>query len=166
MVSVTAKQLWFFAFPFQPLEVSLHCYFRVFVVSPRICLPTYDVRNKESYYPLYFRSSSNVFRKTLSSGQPFNVLTSSFLGFYVTTREIPQADTKVFASFCILQFILLSEQLFLSFVNPFNQSNYSFRYIYVLVFRNRCGYRFVTRLGLLLCFIVTLSTHRFNKLFV
>ena len=25
-----------------------------FVVSPKICLPTYDVRNKESYYALYY----------------------------------------------------------------------------------------------------------------
>ena len=107
---VTAKQLWFFAFPIQPLEVSLHCYFSCF------CCQSTDmfthVRCQEQRKLLSFvllRSSSNVFRKTLSSGQPFNVLTSSFLGFYVTTREIPQADTKV--SFCIFLYFIVHSTL-------------------------------------------------------
>ena len=92
---------------------------------------------------------------------PFNVLTSNFLGFYVKTREISQADTAVsFCIFCILQFIILSEQSFLSFVVPFSQSNYSVRYIYFLVFRNRFGYRFVTPLGLPALLYRQVSTRR------
>ena len=62
---------------------------------------------------------------------------------------------EVYTSFCISQLIsLLSEQLFLSFVVLTSWSNYSFRYIYFLVFETalviallrRLVYRFVISL--------------------